>query len=45
MISPDFMYIKHRHLMTREELEEENHVDTPKGLPTNTLIDTAMLDT
>jgi len=39
MISPDFMYNKHRHLLSREELEEaENHVDTPKGLPTHSLI-------
>jgi len=35
MINPDFMYIKHRHLMTREELEEENHIDTPKEMPTH----------
>ena len=38
MISPDFMYMKHRHLLSREELEEENHVDTPKGLPTHSSI-------
>ena len=38
MISPDFMYNKHRHLLSREELEEENHVDTHKGLPTHSSI-------